>query len=362
VTFLLLTGLPARADMPELINGQPHTLDGSVGVTFWTAKRPGFLVIGGQKYKLLDPGREQTLLEGARIEAPPGFEVKQESLGVRLEATSYSYRVNRTETTVRYQQYLIRGRWTVRPPQDCAEGEHEIRIVLPAVARVRDAIKAGSPDWETAIVFRVKTYRTAENRSAARWQGNYWKGLGCLLGLSVALLVLGFSVWSLCADGWFQGIFMGIMAALSSWGFGLGFFGFTGRALLDLWRLRPGYAIAAAAGANVAYFILLWLVSNFGRWWNRIWALILGIGIGLFGLVALAVFAVPAKLPYVAEGRQLVPVALTAVVPALLLACLAALLRSAAPARAEETVEPHDEVALAQVREHLRQLTTRRTW
>ena len=355
LVLLLLAAGPAFGSGTELVNGQPQQLAGSTGVTFWMTKNPyAPFALGGRKYKVLDPGAAQRLLEGARIEAPAGFRVTQDALEVRLENASFSYRMGRTETTVKYEEHRISGRWTVRVPDDCPEGEYEIKIVFPAVARVRSALKAETPSGETSIVFRVKTYRTARDRSLARWDGNLWKGLGCLVGMTVCVAVLGFCVFGLFYAGSFHAILLGIMFAIPAWFCSLGFFGYTGRALMDLAVLHPGYVLAAGVGINVGYFLLFWLVSGFGRW-NRIWGLCLGLGALLLLAVLAAIFALPPALPHVAAGRQLVPYALPTILPGLLLASLAAALRK--PAVAAAASGPQDEAGLADVQEHLRRLS-----
>jgi hypothetical protein len=354
VLFLLAVG-PALAGDPELVNGQPQQLEASTGVTFWTTKNPySPVALGPRKYRLLDAGKERLLLEGARIEAPTGFRVTQASLDVRLEDASFSYRMGRTETTIKYKQYRITGRWTVVAPQDCAEGEYDIKIHLPAVALARAALKAESPSGETSITLRVKTYRTARARSLARWQGNLWKGLGCLVGMTVCLAGVGFCIWGLFYAGSFHALLLGGMFAFPGWFCSLGYFDCTGRALSDLHQLHPMYAVAAGLGINVGYFLLFWLVSGFGRW-NRIWAQCLGLGVLLLLAVTGAVFALRPELPFVAQGRQVLPYAMPAILPGLALATLAAALRKPVPAAT--AAEPQDEAGLADVQEHLRRLT-----
>jgi hypothetical protein len=362
VLLLVLGAGPASAAETELVNGVPQQLKGSVGVTFWMSKHAyPPLIAGNQEYKVLPADKEQLLLAGARVEAPPGFQVGQDALGVRLEDTSDSYTVGHTQTTIKYQRHLISGTWTVRAPEDCAEGEYTIKIVFPAAALVRDSLGAGMPDGEIAIVFRVKTYTTAQGRSLERWGGNFLSGLGCLLAMTVCVTLVGCCVWALFYVRSFHAILLGIMVAVPAWYSSLGFFGCMGQALIDLSGLHPGYAIAAGLGVNVAYFGLFWLVSGFGGW-NRIWTICLGLGVLLLVLVTAAVFVLPPELPYVGEGRQFVPFAMPAILPGLTVAWLASWAKSASGSQvpaAGRLPDPQAEEDLAQVSEYLRRLPSR---
>lgn len=352
---LVLAAAGAAWAQTELVNGKPEQVEGSVGVTFWTTPNAySPLAFGERKYQLLTAEGERALLKGARIEAPAGFEVRRIALGVRLQEASYSYRIGRRETTVTYKEYRISGRWTVQAPASCAEGEYEVRIVFPNVARLRDAIKAKSPSGETSIVLRVRTFRSAQARSQALWGPNLWKGLGCLLGLTVCLALLGFCVVGLFWAGSFHSILLGAMAAFPGWYAALGFFGYTGRALSELHALHPAYALGAGLGINLAYFGLFWLVSGFGRW-NRTWAACLGMGALVLFLLAGVAATLPPNLAGVVRDPEFIPYALGAVLPGLVLASLAAFRKRPKPT--EVAMSPQAEAGLADVQEHLRRLS-----
>jgi hypothetical protein len=341
---------PAHAENVELVNGETHRLKGSVGITFWMDRGATHPFATEAKYKVLYPEEEHHLLEGARIEAPEGFVVKQIALTVRTEPASHSYRMGRTEYTRKYEQHLISGAWDVTVPQDCPEGEYTIKIILPMVDPIRESLGAASPEGETSIYLRVQTFRTARNRSSSRVADQFWKGVGCLVALTATLAIVGFSLFALFYAGSFHAILLGGLFGVAAWFSALGFFGCMGQAMQDLYLLDPVKAVGAGLAVNLGYVALFWVCSGFGGW-GRTWAISLGIGLLLVIAVAVMVSTMPLKGNADLEAKPFVASALPAMMPGLLVVWLLSLRGASRQPSSEDPTpaQPSDDAVLREV-------------
>lgn len=123
------------------VRGTTMQVKGELTVTFWSEYPNKFMVF--------PDGQERVLTESPKVDAPAGWSVMPETVTVTKEKGSHTNFGPGKQTTYTYDQYVIRGVWTVTVPTTAAEGKQAITIRFPEVddtaQQVRDRNRPSDP-------------------------------------------------------------------------------------------------------------------------------------------------------------------------------------------------------------------------
>lgn len=241
------------------------------------------------KYYELKEDSEKPLLDGARIDAPQGFAVVQDELSIDRKL----------------DKFVISGKWSITPPLDCPEGEHDVRVIFPAVAAKRATLNASSPRGDTVIMLKVRTATSPE-----KWcMGNLVLGAGLLaacllLAPFICCAIAGPTVTALNAPppGWVLLFPLAFTINLVFLGTEIVLF-FVGRVffvigMTHFWENRPEFAVGILVFMNLAA-IGYCRVFTGEMYWSRVWAIAICPWVLLLGILTAAGFTMfhPADVP-----------------------------------------------------------------
>lgn len=286
----LLALSSAQAEEPDvfLVNGEEYSFERTIKITFWTTENPYMAFGASPSYKVLGGGDMQRLIADAKIDAPHGVAVRQESLIVYPDEESFSYRMNRTETTVTSECATIQGRWSIFVPDDFEPGEYEITVRFPNVHRVRDAIGAKWPTYEPTAWLAFRTARTEAERSANRVFPKAMAGAAYLVGgLLLAALLAGVVYLNVLGPS-FHGLLLLAFPGIPAWYVWRGHFENSGVALEDAWGLSSVAAVVMLIVANGATATIVWLAGGRAGWtrgWEHLLAAVLLVGSQIVGFI-----------------------------------------------------------------------------